>query len=344
MISLNEVAFAVDAGGSATRVNVRPGHQTIVSRRWPSANPASIGHAEAIARWTEMLRWIAGHGRRPVGWIASASVAAHSADQVSAVLTLAAKRAGADATIVLSNDVLPLLLAPPVSGHGIALIAGTGSCCLGGTSGRFVHAGGHEYVLSDEGSGYQLGLAGLRAAARAFDGTGPCTELQLAARRFGLCPIPELGRRLAEAGNTKGEVASFAVQVMHAAAGGDALAKSIVAQAVDDLVLMAATVHHKLGGEPMPLVVAGSISHESSYFRARLLSRMAQSCPGLTPTVLRDGMSCCWFLAERCVKDLDFAGRIDHGGEVLRIIRARPEQTALPADVRGDPAATDGPP
>src|SRR5215217_1934342 len=44
-------------------------------------------------------------------------------------------------------------------------------------AGRNARAGGHGYLLGDEGSGYWIGREAVRAALRAADGTGPPTVL-----------------------------------------------------------------------------------------------------------------------------------------------------------------------
>src|SRR5690606_35162334 len=63
-------------------------------------------------------------------------------------------------------------------GPGILVIAGTGSVAYGrGEDGRVERCGGWGMVVGDEGSGYQTGRAGLRAALHAVDGRGAPTEL-----------------------------------------------------------------------------------------------------------------------------------------------------------------------
>ena len=61
---------------------------------------------------------------------------------------------------------------------GIIIIAGTGSIVLGRDAvGTEARAGGWGPLLADDGSGYAIGLAGLRAVFRARDGWGPSTAL-----------------------------------------------------------------------------------------------------------------------------------------------------------------------
>jgi N-acetylmuramic acid 6-phosphate etherase len=61
---------------------------------------------------------------------------------------------------------------------GVIVIAGTGSMVLGrDTAGQWARAGGWGPLLGDEGSGYALGLAALRAVLRRHDGVGEDTLL-----------------------------------------------------------------------------------------------------------------------------------------------------------------------
>ena len=56
--------------------------------------------------------------------------------------------------------------------HGVAVVAGTGATAwaVRADDGRECVYGGWGSLLGDEGSGYALGLAGLRAAIRVFEG------------------------------------------------------------------------------------------------------------------------------------------------------------------------------
>ena len=61
--------------------------------------------------------------------------------------------------------------------NSILVIAGTGSKVYGESNGRTAASVGWDFVLGDEGSGYDLGLKALRAATRAWDGRGKKTVL-----------------------------------------------------------------------------------------------------------------------------------------------------------------------
>src|SRR6266540_4003216 len=75
--------------------------------------------------------------------------------------------------ISVANDATLLFAAGTPEGWGLAIICGTGSIAFtldcNGKDGR---AGGWGYLLGDEGSAWQVGLSGLRAACRAADNAG----------------------------------------------------------------------------------------------------------------------------------------------------------------------------
>ncbi|MBI4409618.1 MAG: hypothetical protein HY561_07905 [Gemmatimonadetes bacterium] len=132
------------------------------------------------------------------------------------------------------------------TGPGILIIAGTGSIGWGrGDDGQTVRVGGWGELLGDEGSGYAIGLAGLRAAARAVDGRGPATPLleQLLAETKVKAP-EGLIAWVEQA--SKADVAALAPRVLAAASQGDEVARALGAQAARDLVDHAAALHRRL--------------------------------------------------------------------------------------------------
>jgi N-acetylglucosamine kinase-like BadF-type ATPase len=137
---------------------------------------------------------------------------------------------------VVSNDLTPLVLGGPAGAGHVIAVCGTGSGYLA-TDGRSrpARAGGCEYLGSDEGSAFDLGLRGLRAAVRGLDGRGPRTALSdLLAARAGT-PVPELARRLAGLPFPKSAVAALAPIVLRAWLSGDPAAATLVDDAVGEL-------------------------------------------------------------------------------------------------------------
>jgi N-acetylglucosamine kinase-like BadF-type ATPase len=143
----------------------------------------------------------------------------------------------------------------------VAVVCGTGTgFAARHPKGECARASGLEYLLADEGGGFDIGLQGLRAATRANDGRGAGTELVQAAAEWAL----ELGcatvfETVYETPHPKGRVATFAPKVLETADRGDAVALDIVRGAVDELMLGIEAVTRAVGVNGGSMVVAGSI-------------------------------------------------------------------------------------
>lgn len=143
------------------------------------------------------------------------------------------------------------------AGPGILLIAGTGSIAWGrGPDGRTDRAGGWGWILGDEGSGYAIGLAALRAVVRADDGRDPSTALTPAVlRATGVDVVRGLVSWAAAA--TKADIGALAPLVFDAA-GNDPVASGILDHATAELALHVRTLHKRLGPWPGPAAIAFS--------------------------------------------------------------------------------------
>ena len=269
MSSAARPLYGVDAGGSGTSVRAWNGE------RWslPPVNPSSVGRDASDRSLAGLFGRIREHAERRAGqdgqaypwrpaiWLASASVDGGTAARELRRCAAAARTAGLRAELVLSNDATPLLLAaPPEAGHVIA-VCGTGTGFLA-TSGRSapVRVGGCEYLGSDEGSAFDLGLNGLRAAVRGLDGRGRSTALSgLLAAEAGV-PVPELARGLAHKPFPKSAVAALAPVVLRAWLDGDPVAAGVVDAAIGELVTGARAARDAAGvGRPWRLSVTGGV-------------------------------------------------------------------------------------
>ena len=236
--------YSIDAGGTGTSVLAWNGE------RWslPSVNPSSVGQNSSDQRLAGLFCQIRAHAAqagnrtggscpRPAVWLASASVDPATIAVELRRCAAAAQAAGLCAELVVTNDVTPLLLGtPPEVGHVVA-VCGTGTAFLA-TNGRSapVRVGGCEYLGSDEGSAFDLGLRGLRAAVCGLDGRGQPTALSdLLAAQAGV-PVPELARRLARMPFPKATVAALAPIVLRAWLSADAAAADVVDAVIAELV------------------------------------------------------------------------------------------------------------
>lgn len=153
-------------------------------------------------------------------------------------------------------------------GPGILLVAGTGSVALGRSrKGRESRAGGWGPVLGDEGSGYRLALAGLRAVVQADDGRGSATRLREALLDELELPTDlsweDAPHRLVTwmAGVARDRVAALAPVVAEVAREGDAVAAALVRGSVEALVLHVTALERDLGpwADPPMVALAGGL-------------------------------------------------------------------------------------
>ena len=236
--------YGIDAGGSGTCVRAWNGELWSLS----SVNPSSVGQDSSGRSLTDLFGRIRAHagqagesaGRtcaRPAIWLASASVDAATAVAELRSCAAAARTVGLRAELVVSNDVTPLILdTPPDVGH-VVVVCGTGTAFLA-TNGRAapVRIGGCEYLGSDEGSAFDLGLRGLRAAVRGLDGRGQRTALSDLLAAEADEPVPELARRLARTPFPKTAVAALAPIALRAWLSADAAAAGVVNAVIGELV------------------------------------------------------------------------------------------------------------
>jgi len=155
------------------------------------------------------------------------------------------------------NDAIPILYASDSSGVGVALIVGTGSFAFGRRAdGCTIRSGGWGHLLGDEGSGYQIALSGLRAAARSADGREAKTELLPEfLRAFGCAEPMGLVTSIYRPEMDRTRIAELAVVVFDVARNGDPAAIRIIQEAAGELVAMITAVARQLGLTEVPFAL-----------------------------------------------------------------------------------------
>jgi N-acetylglucosamine kinase-like BadF-type ATPase len=183
--------------------------------------------------------------------------------------------------LAVVDDALPVLYAASPDGIGIALIAGTGSLALGqNASGDMARCGGWGSLLGDEGSGYQISLAALRAAVRADDGRGPATQLhERLLRHHGITSASEWIPILHANSNNRIMIASLAPLVFEVADSGDQVAMQIIDQASMELAEMVQTLVARLSmtNQPCSLAGTGSVLIQQPAFMQSIRDKLAKS-------------------------------------------------------------------
>lgn len=156
-------------------------------------------------------------------------VGAHGCDSAAACLALQERLAGQLAGAVLVVNDAELLVPAAAVGHGIGVVAGTGSIAVTRLADRtMLVAGGWGWLLGDEGGAVGLVREALRAVRGALDSgeaRDPLIEAMLAA--LGVADPILFGRRLLEIG-TAAAIGAHVEAVFQAAAAGSALASGVI--------------------------------------------------------------------------------------------------------------------
>ncbi len=148
----------------------------------------------------------------------------------------------------VESDAHAALVGAHAGGAGVIAIAGTGSIVLGkGEDGRMVRAGGWGPLLGDEGSGYDMGLCGIKAVLAALDGCGRDTGLVEALRAaLGLADWTQVVAGVYGGAIDRPRIAALAPEVFALAAAEDEVARDIVVTAGMGLGIRIAAVARRL--------------------------------------------------------------------------------------------------
>lgn len=182
-----------------------------------------------------------------------------------------------------ANDIESVLAAGLGGAPGIALIAGTGSFCLGrDAAGRVAHCGGWGWLIDDIGSGFYLGRQALRAVVQASDGRGGPTALtREVLASFGIREPDELLGRLSAGAANAPVIANLAPVVTSCARAGDEVAHCILRHGANGLAEMVRQVARRLTWtEPPALVVSGSAARSGMPYQPLVEAAIRLGVPG----------------------------------------------------------------
>lgn len=150
---------------------------------------------------------------------------------------------------IVVNDTQAALRAGTNDKNAIVLIAGTGSNCFGVCkNGQSAKSGGRDFILSDEGSGYAVGLSILKAVTKMSDGRVNQSVLKdLLFSHLKIKTIDDLTEIVNKKPWNKTDIAEVAPLAEVAAGKGDRLASAIIKTAAYELGLMIKAVVNELG-------------------------------------------------------------------------------------------------
>jgi glucosamine kinase len=238
--------LGIDAGGSATRVVLVADGQ--VTRRFTAPPMNAQLSGDLTDRLAELIG-AAGATAAGIGMPGLRSPAGHAS--LGAELT---RRAGCPVRVTWDGETawLGAFGAAP----GIAVFAGTGSGATGCDGERWARAGGHGFLLGDEGSAYWIGRAAANAALRWEDGMGGSAVLRDAVVEASGRDLARLIEDVHAHPAERGRLALLA-PVVTALAGEDEAARRIALEAAGHLAELASAVSRRLG--PLPVCGMGGV-------------------------------------------------------------------------------------
>ncbi len=259
--------LAIDGGNSKTDVVVGTGEGEVLGyARGGNTNHQNISLPETLSR----LRALVAQARAHAGLLADdtfdhAEVYLAGADLPAEVelLTATVAAEGWAPTLRLDNDTFALLRAGTDAAEAVAVVCGEGINCVGRASGgrtaRFPSLG---MLSGDWGGGGHLASLALWHAVRGEDGRGPVTGLsRAAADHFGTVSAEEVGAQMHLGTVDRARLTELTPLLFDVAAGGDAVARQIVARQVDEIVALATVAARRLEllDSPFAVVLGGGV-------------------------------------------------------------------------------------
>lgn len=275
---MNGFWVGIDAGGTKTRIAYRQNtDMTVGELTGEGVNIQRDGVEEAANRLFSLINQVSSPVPKHT-WICAGIAGAGDQVSRSNLLDSLVSKSGIPAVQIhlVSDAKLALRTAFGETEPGILIIAGTGSILMGRQDdGTLLRAGGWGSLLGDEGGGYKIGLAGLKAVADNFDG-GPSTRLKvLLCERHEICDKEMLRERVYRKGL---KIQTIAPLVLEAANKGDGVASQIVQHQVLAIIVRLQWLLRKMSRDAAAISFAGGLFNDT-YFRNTVTARIQKHIP-----------------------------------------------------------------
>ncbi len=263
------LVLAVDGGNFKTDLALaRADGETLALVRGPQSSPHHLG-IDGCIRVLEDLLATALHdanipnGRGPVADVAQLLLAGVDFPGEEQDVHAAVSERRLAKKVSVGNDTFAVLRAGTERGWGVAIVCGSGINCLGvAPDGRHTRFPALGSITGDWGGGYDVGVAGVSAAARSEDGRGPRTTLERAVPgHFGLATPTELAEAI-HRGQISMRRLTEVAPVVVAEARTDAVAAGIMDSLAEEIATMARVAIERLSlaGEPVEVLLGGGLA------------------------------------------------------------------------------------
>lgn len=283
-----DLYLGIDGGGTKTRAVLVDSQGKLVGQGMAGpSNYNNVGIEAAIQSVSEASLKAAEMAgmNNAVPQTAFLGLAGIKSREDIAQVTAAAERRGIAPAgkISVANDLHNALAGGLMGGPGIALIAGTGTNCLGqDASGKTAMCGGWGWILDDEGGGMGIALAAFRAVARAADGRAPTTNLMAPLLQFlDITDPSEIPSRIYGDQLGPEQIAGFAPVVERCAEEGDSTSQRILLEGADSLAQLVAGASRKLDFPSGPeVVILGSCGSLGAFYPPLIKAAILKACNG----------------------------------------------------------------
>ncbi len=279
--NLPMLVLGVDGGATKTVAMLGDAHTGEVLGLGRSRGSNFHAH-DATSAFAELDRAIAaafmaaGISRQPVQAVCAGISGVSRPEDEQMVMSWVRNRNIAQ-QLLIANDGWLVIAGGTPDGVGVGLICGTGSIAVGrNQDGRMTRAGGWGYLFGDEGSGHDLAISALRAAACAADGRGAATELLPALLEHWQLQLPEdFITYLYGVADPRPLLGDVGPVIMRVAESGDAVAQALVHRAGRALADAVRAVAQRLHlSQPLPLGMAGSMIVRSQLLQDALIDAL----------------------------------------------------------------------
>ncbi len=282
--------IGIDAGGTKTVCLLADEQGQILSRvRGEGANLQAAGELQVEKILHQVMDDALG-GRTSGPAAICLGIAGVDRPNDAAVVRGIMKRIGFNSRVLIVNDALIALETGAPGQPGVVIISGTGSIAYGrNAAGEAARSGGWGYVLGDEGSGYWIGRAALRAVLRAADYRGPATVLTPMLLDHFNVTQPQLLLHEVYHQQLKPAAIGALAECVHAAfLQDDSAAVGILRGAADELEAGALSVARRLGllAEPCRFILSGGIFRAVPWLERELVRRLPTVAPNSVVTRL----------------------------------------------------------
>ena len=270
--------LGLDAGGTKTVCQLADAQANVISEtRGGGANLQAVGELQVEKVLHEVMEEALGD--RPIVPAAIClGIAGVDRPDDALVVRAIMRRIGYKARVLVVNDALVALEAGAPNQPGVVIISGTGSISYGrNAKGEAARSGGWGYVLGDEGSGYWIGRAALRAVLREADERGPATRLTpMLLEHFGVTRPQNIIHQVYHTNLKPSAIGALARSVQAAFLEGDAAAIGILRSAANELEAAAVSVARRLElvGQPFTFILAGGIFRAVPWLQEELTRRL----------------------------------------------------------------------